>query len=112
MGPGPLLEGLHKGVIHAAHQQVSHGCCHGLDGIPESVWGAIQGEISEITRQIGIAGVPCRAGSTHHGHGGAVAPQLAVRREQQHRFRSALAHHQPIKRIAMVATGLQLRHRH
>jgi hypothetical protein len=54
MGPGPLLEGLYESVIDAAHQQVGHG-------IPVSVCGAIQGEMSEITRQIGIARVPCRA---------------------------------------------------
>jgi hypothetical protein len=46
-----------------------------------------------------------------HVRGVAVAPQLAVRCQQQHGFRPALAHQQPIKGIAMVAIGLQLRHR-
>lgn len=46
-----------------------------------------------------------------HDHRGAIAPQLAVSRQQQHRLRSALAHQQPIKRIAVISITLQLRHR-
>jgi len=47
-----------------------------------------------------------RASLSHQVHGGAVAPQLSVSRQQQHRFGPALAHQQPTAALEWQASCL------
>jgi len=53
--------------------------------------------------------ITSKPGSDHN-HRGAIAPQLAIHRQQQHRLHPALADQQSIKGIPMDTIALQLRH--